>query len=178
MRTVEIVDYDPTWPALFAAERDALRAVLGDLVDEVHHIGSTSVSGLAAKPKIDMDAVLRADDLVREAIELVRATGVWEYHGDPYGDERWTFTRGRGRGLRLYVCGPGNKAHRERILFRDWLRAHLEDALAYEALKRRLAAHAAGDWEAYTGGKSGFVAAIVARAERNAHRCGTGDTHG
>jgi GrpB-like predicted nucleotidyltransferase (UPF0157 family) len=143
MRPVEIVDYDPSWPALFAAERDGLRTLLGDLLDNVHHIGSTSVPGLAAKPKIDIGAVLRAGDLVRQAVEIVRAAGAWEYHGDPYGDGRWTFTRGRGRGIRLYLCGPGNEAHRERILFRDWLRAHPEDAGAYEALKRQLAADAA-----------------------------------
>ena len=64
MRPVEIVEYDPSWPALFASERDALLTLLGGLVDSVHHIGSTSVPGLAAKPKIDMDIVLRAAHLV------------------------------------------------------------------------------------------------------------------
>ncbi len=84
MRPVEIVDYDPSWPALFAAERDGLRALLGDLLDDVHPIGSTSVPGLAAKPKIDIDAVLRSDDLVPEAIARgSQATGRWGYHGDP-----------------------------------------------------------------------------------------------
>jgi GrpB-like predicted nucleotidyltransferase (UPF0157 family) len=165
MRPVEIVDYDPSWPARFAAERDGLLTLLGDLVDDIHHIGSTSVPGLAAKPKIDMDTVLRADGFVPEAIARVQATGAWDYHGDPYGDRRWTFTRGRSRGIRLYLCGPGNTAHLKRILFRDWLRAHPEDAAAYEALKRRLAVEANGDWDFYTGGKSGFVAGIVRRAK-------------
>lgn len=166
MRPVQIVDYDPSWPAKFAAERDGLLELLGDLVDSVHHIGSTSVPGLAAKPKIDMDVVLRSSARIPEAIERIRGTGAWEYHGDPHGDRRWVFTRGHGRGTRLYLCGPDNEAHRQRLAFRDWLRAHPEDALAYEALKRRLAADAGGDWEAYTGGKSGFVAAIVRLAAR------------
>lgn len=161
MRPVEIVDYDASWPALFAAERDGLQALLGDLLDDVHHIGSTSVPGLAAKPKIDIDAVLRANDFVPAAIARLRATGMWDYHGDPYGDGRWTFTRGRSRGIRLYLSGPGNEAHGKRILFRDWLRAHPEDTAAYEALKRRLAAKADGDFAFYTEGKSAFVAEIL-----------------
>ena len=164
MRPVEIVDYDPSWPGQFVAERDALLALLGDLVDGVHHIGSTSVPGLAAKPKIDMDVVLRADHLISAAIEHVRATGAWDYHGDPHGEGRWTFTRGRSRGIRLYLCGPGNNAHIDRMLFRDRLRANPDDAAAYEALKHHLAVEANGDWDFYTGGKSDFVAEIVRKA--------------
>ena len=164
MRPVEIVDYDPSWPAQFAAERGVVLGLLGDRVDGIHHIGSTAVPGLAAKPKIDMDAVLRADSFVAEAIERLRETGNYDYHGDPYGDRRWTFTRGRSRGIRLYLCGPGNIAHQERILFRDWLRSHPDDAEAYAALKRGLAAKARGDFQYYTDGKSAFVAGIVGRA--------------
>lgn len=164
MRPVEIVDYDPSWLAQFVAERDALLALLGDLADSAYHIGSTSVPGLAAKPKIDMDVVLRAGDLIPEAIERVRATGAWDYHGDPYGDGRWIFTHGRGHGTRLYLCGPGNEAHRKRLAFRDWLRGHPEDAAAYEALKRRLAAEANGDFAFYTEGKSAFVAEALRKA--------------
>jgi GrpB-like predicted nucleotidyltransferase (UPF0157 family) len=50
------------------------------------------------------------------------------------------------------------------ILFRDWLRTHPGDAAAYEALKRRLAVAADGDWKLYTGGKSAVVAEILRRA--------------
>lgn len=164
MRPVEVVAYDPSWPAQFAAEREGLLVLLGDLADSVHHIGSTSIPGLAAKPKIDMDVVLRAGNLIPEAIERVQATGAWEYHGDPHGDGRWIFTRGHGRGTRLYLCGPGNEAHGNRLAFRDWLREHPKDAAAYEALKRRLAAEADGDFAFYTEGKSAFVAEVLRKA--------------
>ncbi len=164
MRQVEIVDYDPSWPMQFADERAALLMLLGDLTDSVHHIGSTSIPGLAAKPKVDMDVVLRAEEFIPEAIERVRATGAWDYHGDPHGDRRWIFTRGRGRGTRVYLCGPGNEAHRRRLAFRDWLREHPKDAAAYDALKRRLAAEADGDFALYTEGKSAFVAEVLRKA--------------
>jgi GrpB-like predicted nucleotidyltransferase (UPF0157 family) len=149
---------------MFATERDRFLVLLGDLVNDIHHIGSTSVPGLAAKPKIDMDVVLRTDGLIPEAIARVQATDGWDYHGDPYGDGRWTFTRGRSQGTRLYLCGPANGAHRKRVLFRDWLRGHPEDAAVYEKLKRRLAAEAEGDFALYTEGKSAFVAEIVRKA--------------
>jgi GrpB-like predicted nucleotidyltransferase (UPF0157 family) len=165
MNAIKVVDYDPEWPALFAAEQSEILSLLGDLVDAVHHIGSTSVPGLAAKPKIDIDAVLRSEDKLPAGIRRIQAIGIYAYHGDPYGDRMWTFTRGTGSyGTRLYLCGPGNEAHEKRILFRDWLRAHPDDAAAYEMLKRRLVAEANGDWKFYTGGKSYFVAELVRQA--------------
>ena len=125
MGAIRIVDYDPSWPAIFAAECDELLTLLGGFADEIHHIGSTSVPGLAAKPKIDIDAVLRRTDMLPEAIARVQATTAYAYHGDPYGDGMWTFTRGRGSyGTRLYLCAPGTATHEKRMLFRDWLRNH------------------------------------------------------
>jgi len=77
----------------------------------------------------------------------------------------WTFTSGHGSyGTRLYLCGPHNAMHAKRVLFRDWLRSHPDDAADYVALKRRLAKQANGDWKFYTGGKAEFVASIVRQA--------------
>ena len=72
MGAIRIVDYDPSWPAIFAAECDELLTLLGGFADEIHHIGSTSVPGLAAKPKIDIDAILRRTDMLPEAIARVQ----------------------------------------------------------------------------------------------------------
>jgi len=169
MGAIRVLDDDSGWPGRFERHRLEVLSLLGDLVLDVHHIGSTAVPGLAAKPKLDMDAVVRSEDL-GAALERVQGAG-FTFHGDPYGDHRWTFTRDGhdGYGIRLYVCAPGNRAHVERILFRDWLRGHPEDAAAYAALKRRLAAEAGGDWERYTGGKTAFVEAVLEKArERSA----------
>jgi GrpB-like predicted nucleotidyltransferase (UPF0157 family) len=167
MGSIEVTDYDPDWPALFAAEKAALLSLLGELVDDIHHVGSTSVVGLRAKPKIDIDAVIRHEGMMAEAVERVKAIPKYTFHGTPYSDGMWTFTSGRGsRGNRLYLCGPNNATHEKRILFRDWLRSHPEDAADYAALKCRLAAEANGDWTYYTGGKAAFVARIVGIASR------------
>lgn len=163
---IRVVPYDPAWPLLFDEIAQALKARLGELVGSVHHIGSTAVPGLAAKPKIDVDAVIADTARLDEAVLLMRQASDWTFQGEPYGDGMWTFTRGHGSwGARLYLCTPGTATHEKRILFRDWLRAHDKDAAAYEALKRRLAVEANGDWKAYTGSKSAFVAGIVERAQ-------------
>ena len=54
MRTIEVVESDPTWPVQFETERARLASVLGEGVVAIHHIGSTAVPGLAAKPVIDL----------------------------------------------------------------------------------------------------------------------------
>ncbi|MBL8576570.1 MAG: GrpB family protein [Mesorhizobium sp.] len=162
---IRVVPYNPDWPFLFARIKHELVCHLGGLLDSVHHVGSTSVPGLAAKPKIDVDAVIADTARLEEAVALMRLKSEWAFQGEPYGDGVWTFTSGHGSwGARLYLCAPGTATHEKRILFRDWLRTHCEDAAKYEALKRRLAAEADGDWNAYTGGKSSFVTAIVERA--------------
>ncbi|WP_343715182.1 GrpB family protein [Inquilinus sp.] len=169
-RAIEVVDYDPAWPALFEELRAGLERLLAGLVLEIHHIGSTAVPGLCAKPKIDVDIELRSAAVIPEAIERMQATGAYAYHGDRHGDGMWTFTTGRGsRGQRLYLCAPGTAAHLRRMLFRDHLRQHQEAAATYAALKRRLASETADDWGHYTGGKGAFVAEIVRReaARRN-----------
>jgi len=165
MGAIRVLDHDPSWPMHFETLKARLLRALEPLVADIHHIGSTSVPGLAAKPKIDIDAVLHRDTWIPEAIERIKAEGGYAFHGDPYGDGRWIFTRGHGSyGERLYLCGPGNATHMERLLFRDWMRAHPADAAAYGALKRRLASQAGGDWTFYTGGKADFVASIVRKA--------------
>lgn len=160
--TIRVVEADPAWPAHFAMMKHEIAARLGDFAEDIHHIGSTSVPGLAAKPKIDIDAVIRSQALLAGAVERIRADPAWTFHGDRYGDGMWIFTQGRGSwGVRLYLCGPGSAKHEKRMLFRDYLRADPARAVEYAALKRRLALEADGDWDAYTGGKAAFVAETV-----------------
>jgi len=82
MSAIKVVDYDPAWPALFAAQKLRILELTGDLLDEIHHVGSTSIAGLAAKPKIDIDAVLRLEKDIPEAVERVKALGDYTSHGD------------------------------------------------------------------------------------------------
>ena len=164
MNAIKVVDYDPAWPALFEAQKRTILLIVGDMVEDIHHIGSTSIAGLCAKPKIDIHAVLRSHELIPDAIELVKRHG-YAFQGDPYNDGMWTFTQGHGSyGTRLYLCGPDNAMHIKRIRFRDYLRAHPEWRERLSEHKWQLAERFENDKEAYIDAKAPMVLEILVLA--------------
>jgi GrpB-like predicted nucleotidyltransferase (UPF0157 family) len=158
-----VVDYDARWPALFEQERDRLVALLAPwLQGGIHHVGSTSVPGLAAKPVIDMVAGVRELTAARDAFAPLAQLG---YVHRPHRPEAYCFTK-PGRDWRdathaLHLTEPGSDLWRERIAFRDALRADPALAAEYEAWKRENAA--AGGEAPYRASKTPFVAAVLAR---------------
>lgn len=153
---VEIVEYDPAWPAAYAAERERLAPLLPAGV-QLHHFGSTAVPGLAAKPVIDMIALV--DDLDAPIAVLVQRGG---YQYPPAFNATLTHRRFLCYPTATYrthhphlVDEPGELERRLR--FRDRLRADPVLASEYMALKRTLAEHYSDDREAYTEAKSEFV---------------------
>ncbi len=167
-KPIVVVDYDPAWPDAFREIAAGVRVLLEPLVVAIDHVGSTSVPGLCAKPRIDLVAVVASEADIPEATRRLQESG-YEYRGNRYNDGMWAFTDGPGmRRQRLYVCAPGTLKHREWLLFRDHLRGHRDAAEAYAALKRRLAVEFAGDVDGYTRAKSPFVAKIVETAARAA----------
>lgn len=164
---IHVVDYDPEWPSLFIRIAGELEPLLADLDPAFHHVGSTSVPGLAAKPKIDLHAAFTNASVLPEAIERVQSLGTFTFHGDKYQQQTWTFTSGKGsHGVRLYLCATDNAVLRDRIVFRNYLRSHPERAGAYAALKLKLMGEAKDDWDYYTGGKSDFVLETLQLASR------------
>jgi GrpB-like predicted nucleotidyltransferase (UPF0157 family) len=152
---VQIVAYDPAWPAAFEVERKRLTPLLGAV--EVHHFGSTAVPGLAAKPVIDMIALV--SDLDAPVAALVADAG---YQLPQAFNATLTHRR--------FLCYP-SASHRthhlhlvdereeleRRLRFRDRLRADPVLAGEYVALKRTLAQRYQDDREAYTEAKSEFI---------------------
>ena len=167
---VIVVDYDPAWPQLFEQLRDRVVAALGDLVVAVEHVGSTAVPGLPAKPIIDLDVVIPAIADLPAAIERLATLG-YVHRGDLGIPGREAFSRPPDTPPHhLYVCARDSAELRRHLLFRDYLRAHPEDARAYGALKRQLAARFRDDREAYTEAKTAFVADILRRGARGEGR--------
>jgi len=149
---VKIVPYDDRWPADFAAIGAALRGALGDLALRIDHIGSTSVPGLAAKDRIDVQLTVADFEhfaLVQAALEQLGYTLVPRNLNDhqPPGwagpDAQWEkrfFRPPSGqRPTNLHVRAADRANQRYPLLFRDYLRAHPRSATAYAELKRRLA---------------------------------------
>lgn len=167
--TIVLEPYDPTWPRRFIEASDHLRSVLAALHPAIEHIGSTAVTGLAAKPVID---ILLGVENLRLADEHVRALhGLgYEYRPDAEAQqpERRFFVR-RHEGSRthhLHCVRLGSRAWYDHLLFRDRLRHSSSLRRGYEALKYELALRHAGDRVAYTYGKTRFIAAALAEHRR------------
>lgn len=162
---VVIAPYDQDWPAIARAYADDLR-VLGPVLIAVHHIGSTSVPGLAAKPVIDLMAVV-ADvtelDLHRLAVERVG----YEWHGELgiAGRRYCTLSNANvGRLAQLHMFEAGSPHVARHLAFRDYLRAHPTVARDYEREKRRARDLHPNDSHAYTDEKSNWVRDTEAKA--------------
>jgi GrpB-like predicted nucleotidyltransferase (UPF0157 family) len=165
---VEVVAYDPAWPAQYEAEAQRLRAGLPHAPGfTLEHIGSTAVSGLAAKPVIDILLLQGDRDAWPALAEPLRALGFVHWAGNPRRD-RMFFVKGMPplgprRSHHLHVRAPHDGV--AELRFRDHLRRHAGDAQRYTALKLALAAAHATDRDAYADGKTAFVQRVLAAAE-------------
>jgi GrpB-like predicted nucleotidyltransferase (UPF0157 family)/gluconate kinase len=161
---VVVSDYDHEWPILFRHVAEPVRRALKEIVVAVEHVGSTSVPGLAAKPVIDIDIVVRSREDVPVAIERLRQIG-YVYQGDKgiAGREAFMWPPHAPR-HHLYVVIAGSKPHADHVRFRDYLRSHPEVAREYAELKRSLANQHMNDRERYTDAKAAFISRVLAAA--------------
>jgi putative glutamine amidotransferase len=165
-REFDIVDPDPAWPARFEAEAGRIVGALPrDLVARIDHVGSTSVPGLAAKPVVDIQLSLRSLTPRDAYVEPLTALG-YRWVLDPWDVDHEYFSRDVDgeRRFQIHVCTAGSGWERRHLAFRDWLRAHDDDAASYARLKRELAAAHPRDTLSYTEAKTAFIAALVRRA--------------
>jgi len=160
---IVIVDYDPEWPALFAREAVRIRATLGDRIRLLEHVGSTSVPGLAAKPRIDI--VLAVPDSADEPayVSDMEAAGYVLKIREPDWFEHRLF-KGPDTDINLHTFTDGTSEIRKMLLFRDWLRTHDDDRDRYQAAKLELAERRWEFTQQYADSKSTVVGEILARA--------------
>lgn len=155
---IEIVDYDAAWPERFAAEAQRLTGLAPDLA--WHHIGSTAVPGLPAKPIIDMMAL--TDDLDGPLPCLVDGGG-YEYpaaYNATLVARRWLCRPSASHRTHHLHLVAGREELGRHLRFRDILRADADVAAQYAALKRDLAARLPHDREGYSAAKTYFVRRI------------------
>jgi GrpB-like predicted nucleotidyltransferase (UPF0157 family) len=160
---LEVRDYDPTWPAAYAGEATRVRAVLGERVVSLEHVGSTSVPGLPAKPIIDL--VLEVPDSSDERAyvpDLETAGYVLRIREPSFLEHR--MLRDADRRVHLHVFSAGCPETERMVRFRDHLRASPADRDLYAATKRDLAAREWKYMQQYADAKSAVVAEIMARA--------------
>ena len=162
---VVVVPHDPRWRTLFARTSDELHSALGSSILAVHHVGSTAVPGLCAKPILDV--LVSIPDFARgvDLVPQLTALG-YEFRPDEDIPDRHHFRRRDGtiRSHHLSLAEPMSRHHRVTLAFRDVLRANPRLAQAYADLKLDLARRFPHDRPAYIEGKSEFVADVLAKA--------------
>ena len=161
---VEIQPYDPAWPERFAIERARLLQLFPETFLGIEHVGSTAVAGLAAKPVIDIMAGVASLRVADELLEPLCKTGydTSKEFNATLKDRRWLMLHKDGkRTHHLHLVIYGETDWRRMLAFRDALRADRNLAERYESLKRNLAEQHAGNRDAYTAAKTGFILGVI-----------------
>ncbi len=161
---VIIVKYDQHWEETFRTLRDEIAPFLNGLIVSIEHVGSTAIRGVAAKPIIDMDVVVRSREDIPRVIEKLTTLG-YRHLGDLGIAGREAFESPKGKpSHHLYVCNFDSGELRRHLVFRDYLRSHPEAALRYSELKKSLAGRYRNERDAYTEAKKDFVEKILRSA--------------
>lgn len=159
---IRIVAYDAEWPVRFERERVVLNRSVGPwAVGGIHHVGSTAVPGLDAKPIVDILVGVADLDASRACFDRLAEL---EYLYAPYRpQEMHWFCKPdpQQREFHLHLVPVDSSRFRDELSFRDRLRASPEIARDYAALKRALAVRFANDREAYTEAKGDFIARVL-----------------
>jgi beta-N-acetylhexosaminidase len=160
---IELADYDPRWPELFAREEERIRAALGDRALRVEHVGSTSVPGLPAKPIVDVVLVVADSSDELAYVPPLEAAGYVLRIREPEWFEHRVF-KGPDTNVNLHVFTEGSPEIERMVAFRDHLRADETDLELYLRAKRELAGRTWKYVQHYADAKSEVVEEILARA--------------
>lgn len=160
---IELSEYDAGWPHLFEREATRIRAALGVAVVMLEHVGSTSIPGIVAKPRIDI--LLIVADSADETAYLapMEAAGYVLRIREADWHEHRVF-KGPDTDTNVHVFSPGCSEIERMVGFREWLRSHDADRDLYAAAKRDLAARTWHWVQDYADAKTAVVEEIIARA--------------
>ncbi|WP_036768989.1 GrpB family protein [Photorhabdus australis] len=156
-RIIEVVEYDSQWPELYQKEANLLNNILTGNIHRIHHIGSTSVEYLAAKPIIDI--LVEVNDIN----ELDNYTDIMQSHGYKAKGEfgitgRRYFQKGdNNRTHQVHAFKVGDPQITKHLAFRNYLRRHPNIAKEYGDLKKQVVEICNNDIDTYCSGKEAFI---------------------
>lgn len=164
--TVKLVPHNSEWDELFGAEKVKLREVLGDLVVDIQHVGSTAIPTIPAKPIIDITILVKSLDEVDKNTDKIETLGYQKKQENR--PERRFFTKGpeENRIVYLHIGDESTSYIKDMIIFRDYLIQNPTEAQKYSDLKKELAEKYADNREPYTAAKEKFVQEVVRRAKQ------------
>ena len=165
-RRVSVVPHDPAWHQNFEIESKQIARALGDIVLSLHHIGSTAIPGIFAKPIIDILLIVDNINHLDDKSSAMEQLG-YEAMGEFGITGRRFFRKEDASGIRthhVHAFQAGSPEFERHLAFRDFLLAHPLGAQAYSTLKQKLAQEHPDDIDAYMDGKDTFIKEHEAKA--------------
>lgn len=164
-RPIIVVPYDVHWSQDFSYAAAEISSVYREQLVSIHHIGSTAIRGVAAKPTIDIMPVVRDIERVNEFDPVMLAFGFWPQGENGVPGRRY-FRKGdiSSHTHHVHVYQEGHPAIERHLALVAYLNRHPEDAHAYGELKMALARRYSTDVDGYMAGKDGYVKWLESRA--------------
>ncbi len=164
-RKIILENYNPKWVTEYICEAKLIEKAIGDLFVSIHHIGSTSIPDICAKPIIDILVEVTDIGKVDERNSIMVELG-YEPRGELGISGRRYFSKGENenRSHHIHIFQKGSPHITRHLNFRDYLRCNTKLAKEYCRIKRDLAKQYPEDIESYTEGKSEFIQDIEKRA--------------
>jgi GrpB-like predicted nucleotidyltransferase (UPF0157 family) len=166
MKKVEVVPHDPRWRDSFQAEAKQIATALGQNVVAIHHIGSTSIPDIHAKPVIDLLVEVDGIEAIDARSSAMESIG-YEVMGEFGIPGRRYFRKDDQHGTRthqVHAFQMGSAEVERHLAFRDYMAAHPADARAYSEFKKKMAEEYPWDMDGYIDGKDGFIKEMDRRA--------------
>lgn len=164
-RRVEVVSYNSNWKEMYKEESEKIKNILSDIIIDIHHIGSTAIPEIKAKPVIDILVEVKDIETVDRYNNKMEEFG-YEVMGE-YGIPKRRFFRkgGNKRTHHIHIFQTGNEEIERHINFKEYLIALQDKAREYSKLKEKLANKYSYDVENYTNGKNDFIKEIDRKAK-------------
>ncbi|TWU57023.1 dephospho-CoA kinase/protein folding accessory domain-containing protein [Rubripirellula tenax] len=165
---VRLMHYDPRWRQEFEQTRSSILFSCEGWVTNVEHVGSTAISGLIARPTIDVFATVQDDEGIEPAGRLIEGLNFREQSTDDWNRDAITLIKPRSLSPetpepthRVWLVQESSPMLRRALRMRDHLRQHPESAIRYEEAKVACWKECDGDPQRYRYGKSIFIAHLI-----------------
>lgn len=164
MRKVEVSSYSEKWSFDFAEEAAKLKLIFGNEIVDIHHIGSTSVPGLKAKPIIDIMPVVQDIGIIDQYNQAMQNIGYKPKGENGIPGRRYFQKGGDNRSHHVHIYQVGSKEIHRHLAFRDYLKSYPDIMERYSELKERLAQQFPYDIDSYIKGKELLAKEIEEKA--------------
>lgn len=164
--TVSLEEHSSLWKEEYEKEEKLLKELLKDYIIEIHHVGSTSINNLKAKPIIDILVVLETLENINE-IETILTPYDYTNRGPQGVEDRMFFAKGSedARTHYIHFTTPKSKTYYDQVYFKRYLNEHPEYIEKYSNIKEELALKYPEDRKMYTSGKHDFITSVIKLAK-------------